>query len=205
MTTRGATVGRTRIEPVSGRDRLLDEATALFVSRGYAAVSMHEIAEAAGMTKAAPYYHFKDKEDLFVQVFAREQMRLEEELSELIERGGEFGEVLERLLTRIFAESSLSFGQLLQDLRRYVSEERIEELFGLKAFREGAIDRVFADAAGNEVFAGISAADARVLFISLLIGYFDLAGHNRQAKTPLPGFHELPVATIARFFLRGVS
>jgi AcrR family transcriptional regulator len=50
----------------SMRMRILDNATRLFVAGGYAAISMREIAEAVGVSKAGLYYHFKDKEDLFI-------------------------------------------------------------------------------------------------------------------------------------------
>ena len=59
-----------------GKEALIDVAYDLFVQRSYADVSMQEIAEAAGMTKGAPYYHFKSKDDLFLQVFNREVDRL---------------------------------------------------------------------------------------------------------------------------------
>ena len=41
--------------------RIVGEATCLFVVRGYRGISMREIAEAAGISKAGLYYHFKDK------------------------------------------------------------------------------------------------------------------------------------------------
>jgi AcrR family transcriptional regulator len=53
------------------RRRILQEATRLFTHSGYNAVSMREIAEACGgITKAALYYHFKDKEDLMVAILS---------------------------------------------------------------------------------------------------------------------------------------
>jgi len=51
---------------VDGRDRILD--VALFQERGYTAVAMRDIAEAAGMRTASLYYHFPSKEELFVSV-----------------------------------------------------------------------------------------------------------------------------------------
>ena len=48
--------------------RILNEATPLFVARGYQGVSMREIGEAVGITKAALYYHFRDKEELFMAI-----------------------------------------------------------------------------------------------------------------------------------------
>jgi AcrR family transcriptional regulator len=48
------------------RERLLDEAQRLFRERGYAATSLEQIAEAAGVTKGAIYGHFSSKEDLLM-------------------------------------------------------------------------------------------------------------------------------------------
>lgn len=48
--------------------RILAEATGLFVARGYRGISMREIAEAVGISKAGLYYHFEDKEELFLAI-----------------------------------------------------------------------------------------------------------------------------------------
>jgi AcrR family transcriptional regulator len=48
------------------RDQILAAATPLFVQRGYDGISMREIAEACKLSKAGIYYHFIDKEDLFL-------------------------------------------------------------------------------------------------------------------------------------------
>src|SRR5215208_1126008 len=58
-----------------GRERLMDAALVLFADRGYDGVAIHEIAEAAGMTRAAPYYHFQNKEDLCRAAVSREMER----------------------------------------------------------------------------------------------------------------------------------
>ena len=50
------------------RERILSEAARLFMAQGYNGISMREIAEAVGVSKAGLYYHFKDKEDLFVAI-----------------------------------------------------------------------------------------------------------------------------------------
>ncbi len=46
------------------RERILATALRLFAKRGYAAVSIEEIAHAAGVTKGAVYHWFADKDDL---------------------------------------------------------------------------------------------------------------------------------------------
>lgn len=47
------------------RERLVVAARKAFAARGYAAVSVDEIAAEAGLTKGAVYYQFADKTDLF--------------------------------------------------------------------------------------------------------------------------------------------
>jgi AcrR family transcriptional regulator len=57
--------------PVAACDitaRIIEEATCLFVASGYRGISMREIAEAVGISKAGLYYHFRDKEDLFLAI-----------------------------------------------------------------------------------------------------------------------------------------
>ncbi|CAN5404936.1 hypothetical protein BH09CHL1_BH09CHL1_18280 [soil metagenome] len=62
---------------LTGREALLEAGRELFLVNGYNETSMQQIAEAAGMTKGAPYYHFKNKDELFMEVFHTEIGRLE--------------------------------------------------------------------------------------------------------------------------------
>jgi AcrR family transcriptional regulator len=47
------------------RDRVLQTALDLFIEQGYETTSLREIAERVGVTKAALYYHFASKEEIF--------------------------------------------------------------------------------------------------------------------------------------------
>jgi len=51
--------------PTSARPAILAAARHLFAERGFAGTSMREIAEAAGVSKAAIYHHFRDKRRLY--------------------------------------------------------------------------------------------------------------------------------------------
>ena len=53
------------------RERLLDVAYDAIVQKGFAATSVEELVEAAGITKSGFFYHFKDKNDLARQLFER--------------------------------------------------------------------------------------------------------------------------------------
>lgn len=50
------------------RPLILSTASQLFIQQGYHGLSMRQIAEALGVSKAALYYHFKDKEELLLAI-----------------------------------------------------------------------------------------------------------------------------------------
>lgn len=51
------------------RAELLEAALRLFAERGYAGATIDDVAEAAGYTKGAFYWHFHSKENLLVEVY----------------------------------------------------------------------------------------------------------------------------------------
>lgn len=55
----------------SRRDDVLAAGTVEFVERGFASVSVTDIAKRAGMTPAAVYYHFPTKEDVLLALVGR--------------------------------------------------------------------------------------------------------------------------------------
>ena len=54
------------------RERLLDEAEALFAEKGYTAVSVREIIAAADCNVASIHYYFGNKQNLYLEVFREE-------------------------------------------------------------------------------------------------------------------------------------
>jgi AcrR family transcriptional regulator len=50
------------------RTKIITTATRLFIQHGYHGLAMRQIAEALHVSKPALYYHFKDKEELFLAV-----------------------------------------------------------------------------------------------------------------------------------------
>lgn len=55
------------------RIAVLDAARTLFVSKGFEATSVDDIAVASQSSKGAVYYHFKDKQEIFAEVFRASQ------------------------------------------------------------------------------------------------------------------------------------
>jgi TetR/AcrR family acrAB operon transcriptional repressor len=73
-------VRRTKADALVTRTSLLDAAELLFQAHGVSRTSLNDIALAAGTTRGAIYWHFKDKADLFNAMMDRVVLPLEEAL-----------------------------------------------------------------------------------------------------------------------------
>jgi len=80
-----------------GRSRIIAAATELFGAKGFSDVSMADVAKASGVTKAALYYHFADKSDLYTTVALARITAIHEAMNEAANEGGTLEERLVRL------------------------------------------------------------------------------------------------------------
>ncbi|SAL02755.1 TetR family regulatory protein [Caballeronia calidae] len=71
-------VRRTKEEAQATRNRLLDAAERVFYEKGVSRTTLADIAQAAGVTRGAIYWHFANKGDLFNAMFDRSLLPLDE-------------------------------------------------------------------------------------------------------------------------------
>ncbi|MEA2511791.1 MAG: hypothetical protein QOJ59_1278 [Thermomicrobiales bacterium] len=157
-----------------GRERLLNEARRLFLDQGYAEVSMQEIATAAEMTKGAPYYHFRDKEDLFVQVFRREMAELTTRLVDHLAQGRNLRERLLAVVRLTEAKDRSGFGQLVTEFDRHVSPQRRLQVQQECALPTAELLKVFARAAADGELTRTNPETAHAVFLALLVGQAEI-------------------------------
>ena len=74
-------VRRTKADALATRHTLLDAAEQVFAERGVSRTSLNDIAVAAGTTRGAIYWHFKDKAALFNAMMERVTLPLEDTLA----------------------------------------------------------------------------------------------------------------------------
>ena len=129
--------GRPRGEDAGEVDRaILAAAHRLFMALGYRAVSTRQIAEAAGVTQPALYYHFAGKQDLYAAVLREELAQLSARMAAI---AGDGASVAERLLqvVRALPVASEDMGQMFHDIDHELGPEarRSVEL----AFQQGVV------------------------------------------------------------------
>ena len=125
------------------RQRIQDVALELFAEQGYEKTSLREIAERLDVTKAALYYHFKTKEEIFVSLFED----LTKPIEDLIEWGRQQPHTLEtkqeivRRYSQALAGAEPLF-RFMQENQATVRELRIGDAFKdrMRGLRDILID-----------------------------------------------------------------
>jgi AcrR family transcriptional regulator len=84
------------------RERLLSGATGLFASKGYAATTVREIVERAGVTKPVLYYYFRNKEGIYLDLMREPLGRFTSIVEETLLEAGSSRERLFRLCLRAY-------------------------------------------------------------------------------------------------------
>ena len=95
--------GTTPDQEFHARYRLLQAAVQIFDRKGYAAASVREIAEAAGVTKPVVYYHFGSKEGLLLAILDQAGHDFAATLQAAVARTGAARERLVRLCEDVYA------------------------------------------------------------------------------------------------------
>lgn len=80
---------RTKQDALATREALLDAAERVFLRQGVSRTSLSDIAQAAGVTRGAVYWHFKDKAALFNAMMDRVALPFNTKLEQLIQAPGD--------------------------------------------------------------------------------------------------------------------
>ena len=80
---------RSKEDSEQTRAAILDAAARMFCEKGYAATTVESIARAAGVTRGAFYWHFRDRSDVLGALHGRSFLPQERFLTAAIESGAE--------------------------------------------------------------------------------------------------------------------
>lgn len=109
---------------VRTRERVLAAAARTFAAKGYPAVTILDVAEAAGMTKGAVYFHYENKDALALSVTERFYVRIGEIADDVERLGlpplGSVAELLLRTATAFRDEKIIQAGARLQLERQLI-------------------------------------------------------------------------------------
>jgi AcrR family transcriptional regulator len=171
---------------------ILDAAEELFCGRGFAAVSMRDIATASGHPLASAHYHFGSKSRLFEAVFLRRIVPVNARrlalLRALERRGGaELEEIVEAYLRPLFEEESDKTvpgrkSRLIMMFSKQLLSNPEEHDYLLEYYGETA--RAFIEALTAALPRGSREAALRGYDYLVAIVVMTLAGRARAARIP---------------------
>ncbi|KHO18414.1 TetR/AcrR family transcriptional regulator [Mycolicibacterium setense] len=132
-------------------DHILDAADALFTRQEAATVGMHEIASAAGCSRATLYRYFENRDALYTAYVHREARRLYEEVSEQVATVTDPAQrLIEGVITALNAvRSSPALASWFATAQRPIGGEMAEHSEVIRALVEGFVRSLAAGAAGN--------------------------------------------------------
>jgi len=187
-----------------GRERLMEAALGLFTERSFVDVPIHEIAEAAGMTRSAPYYHFRNKEELYAAVMKRQFQNLYNGISERLAQAETFRDSLIAVIDVVVEMSRTPFGRFMNDFQQHMSADIQRSIMGETLRPADFFLPVFQRAYASGEFRRVTPEFAVRLFFMLLVGYREVSTKEAEhfqgdLETKMPTSIEL-----VDFFLQGV-
>jgi AcrR family transcriptional regulator len=161
-------------EETSLRNTILDKAKCLFIKHGYHGLSVREIAEEVGVSKAALYYHFKDKEELFIAVLNQNLEYTGQEIDAIQSSSKNSSEMIGRFIEYVLtqpAEQRAVIRLGTQEMSQLSAESRkmFNETYYLKFI--GKIQEIFLSGMKNHEFKIMDPDIATWALLGLLYPY----------------------------------
>ena len=88
------------------REEILKTAMQMFIQQGYHGLAMRQISEAVGVSKAALYYYFKDKEELFLAILNNYLEEMENAIDAINAEAKSSAEQIRRFVTMVLRQPS---------------------------------------------------------------------------------------------------
>ncbi len=198
--------GRPPAEEVAEGERraqILHAADELFGRRGYAAVSIGEVAAAVGVTKAAIYHHFPSKADLYAAVLCQGLRMIAASIRSHDHEPGPTAAKIARMaeIAIVWLKEDADMDAMMRDAEEHLSATQLAEVATADRDRRAAMEELMrAGAARSELRADVDPAMLAHSFWHLLDGF---VGRRRTVA----GFHGSPevAAAVADLFLHGAS
>ena len=183
------------------REQILVTAKSLFIQYGYHGLAMRQISEAVGVSKPALYYHFKDKEELFIAILSSNLNEIEHAIDLIQSRQISCSEQIvlfveyvlnqpaeERAIIRL---GSQEMGQLSATARQKFNKTYHDQFIG-------KLQNIFQDGVAKGEFQPIDPAVATWALLGIMYPYF-YPSHTES--TPL---RSETIRQIISIFMNGV-
>jgi AcrR family transcriptional regulator len=118
--------GRPKVDDQASpmRETVLNAASRMFMEFGYEPVSINQIAEKAGVTKASVYYYFSNKAQLFTEAITDMMKRICGFTSRILLQEGDLRSRLEKIARAKMASTHVEFESMMREALHFLSKEQ---------------------------------------------------------------------------------
>ena len=176
------------------RTRLLNAAVRVFDRKGYAAASVREVAELAGVTKPAMYYHFGSKEGLLLAILEQAKREVDSAMERALARTGTARGRILALCEDVYG----LFGQNVPIARVahavFLGPPDGAPPFDVTVFEErfrGTIEQIVADGVVSGELREVAPQDVALAVMGILEGCSDRQLHPAFEPVGADGLHRL--------------
>ncbi len=189
------------------RRQLLRSALDVFAERGYAATRLSEIAEAAGLTRGAIYWHFKNKEDLFLELIRSRIDPFIQVVDHILARGFGALETLKAIVSEvptalIHSVELLAYQKLMFIHSRHIGAfPQLEQLMGEELDQlKKRVAEVVRKGQQNGEIVGVNAEAVVISLMALMVGLAEMLVEGKETRTIQANLEQ-----IEALFMRGIQ
>ncbi|HEX2916545.1 MAG TPA: TetR/AcrR family transcriptional regulator [Chloroflexia bacterium] len=195
------------------RRAILRVAEDLFMEHGYRAVSTRKVAQYTGISQPTLYYHFSDKQELYVAVMLAVLNRIQIELEHIATASDiTVEEKLKAVIRHIlrFSKDRLKVGPMLRDIEAELHETARNNVS--EAFYKGMILPVVTilqqnktpESSNGEHTSGLSYITLAFMFYSMISTLTEDSNPLEQRKSSFEESESEIATKLTRFYLHGL-
>ena len=171
------------------REKILGKAKEVIAKKGYACASIKEIAKKAGVAQGTPYLYFKNKEDLFVELFLSFERDIDSMVRTAVDMESDFWgriEYIIRSLAEYFTQDKMMMDILKREMPKPlgIGRKGMDRIAEIRGMRTKKMQQIFSDIKGNtELNDSFSEEEAIRVCMLLIFGMMKRIEHGEEPDT----------------------
>lgn len=180
------------------RDQIIQVATDLFMEIGFIATSTRQIAQILNISQPALYHHFKNKEDLYIEVVIRFTRSVGKDLNNVVKQEVTLKEKLFNMTEYLHVNHPVNLSMMLHDIDQEVSKDLRYSIFQIWWQNYYSPIEQYFKQAETYLIDGLDASKASRHYLRILSSYVNENKHQDFDES-------LTVSEIMMIFLRGIT
>ena len=184
------------------REKILESAKSLFIEHGYHGLAMREIAEALGVTKPALYYHFKDKEELFLAILQKNLDDIETGIDAILAKQVSSKEAIYLFIQHVLNQTAEDRAVIVLEIQEAKQLSPSARANFYQTYQEKFIQKlqsIFSQGVNNGEFRKIDPAFATWTLLGILYPYMAMG------REPSDSLSEENIKMIFDIFMNGIG